>query len=766
MRTAASPVYDLIRGLIRGIATAHAPRAAGLAAIERWLERERDQLVLWVPVMLGLGIAAWFAMGRWQDWALWMLVTAAISAGALALDRGGRAGRVLALAALAAMLGMALIWGRAVSVTAPPLDRAVVAQFTARVEKIEPLAARDLVRLRLAPCCVAARGSTAERLILPAHIRVNLRSADVPAGLTRGAVIALRARLLPPPDPALPGAYDYARVAWFDGIGATGRGFAPVRLIRKGPSTGALRQRLSAHIQAQLPGSAGAVAAALATGDQGAIGLADAEAMRRAGLAHLLSVSGLHITAVVGGVMAVVMRLLALWPWAARAIRLPLVAAAVGAAAAVGYTVLTGAEVPTVRSCIAALLVLLALALGREAVTLRLVAAGAVMVLLLWPEALAGPSFQLSFAAVGAIVALHESPRVRAWFARRDEGVAPRLARLASSLLLTGVVVEAVLAPIALFHFHKAGLYGALANIVAIPLTTFVIMPLEALALAADLGGVGAPFWWGAGRALDALLGIAHLTAAAPGAVTVIPTMPGGAFALMIGGMLWCGLWRTQARWAGAIPIAAGILWTLATPFPDVLVTGDGRHMALRTSAGDVAMLRTRSGDYTQTMLAENGGVDGLPVPLDESTAARCSADLCLAERVAGGRRWRILATRSAYRLDGRALNAACQNADIVVSDRRLPRGCRPRWLKLDPVLLSRTGGVAITLSTGRVTPVRQARDDHPWREKGKARFSRSAATGRKASLAPAPGRGDNAADHSGHWRGQAAPSRRRAGNI
>lgn len=127
-------------------------------------------------------------------------------------------------------------------------------------------------------------------------------------------------------------------------------------------------------------------------------------------------------------------------------------------------------------------------------------------------------------------------------------------------------------------------------------------------------------------------------------------------------------------------------------------------------------MLRDRSGDYTQAMLAENGGVDGLPVLLAEQDFARCSADLCVAERATGARRWRILATRSAYRLDAAALIAACATADIVVSDRRLPRRCRPRWLKFDAALLAKTGGVAISLRTGAVTTVQRAHDDHPWR--------------------------------------------------
>ena len=178
-------------------------------------------------------------------------------------------------------------------------------------------------------------------------------------------------------------------------------------------------------------------------------------------------------------------------------------------------------------------------------------------------------------AEMEAIVALHESPRVRGWFKAREEGRGRRLLRGLGSLLLTGIAVELALMPIGLFHFHKAGVYGALANIVAIPLTTFVIMPLEALALALDLAGIGAPIWWLTARALDLLLWLAHVTASAPGAVAALPAMPGGAYALLVTGGLWVALWRTRVRWAGSLPFALGLGWALLTPAPDLLVTGD-----------------------------------------------------------------------------------------------------------------------------------------------------------------------------------------------
>jgi competence protein ComEC len=366
------------------------------------------------------------------------------------------------------------------------------------------------------------------------------------------------------------------------------------------------------------------------------------------GLAHLLSVSGLHLTAVVGAVMLLTLRLLALSPMLALRFRLVLVAAAVGALAGIAYTLLTGAEVPTVRSCIAALLVLAGIALGPRCTDLRLVAVGALVVLLLWPESLPGPSFQLSFAAITSIVALHEHPRIQALLSRRDEAMRPKPGASCSACSSPAWPSRSPWRRSPCFIFHRAGLYGAAANVVAIPLTTFVIMPLEALALLFDLVGLGAPFWWLTGKALSFLLWLAHAAAGAPGAVALLPAMPRGAFALMAAGGLWICLWRTRWRRLGLVPAVLGAAWALATPAPDLIVTGDGRHLVLRTQAGELALLRPKAGDYIRETLAELSAAEPEYRELERLPTAACSPDLCAANIDRGGRRWRILVTAHA----------------------------------------------------------------------------------------------------------------------
>ena len=694
---------------MRGLLSSFAGRS------EAFLEGAQFDRGPWLAVAFAAGIGLWFYLGApWQ----WLAtIGGALAAAAMAFARWrGRDGRAYLLAAslsvlIALALGMSLVWARSAMVGAEPLTYPRFERIDGRILEREEQPAEDRVRLVL-----AARDAETGRAVA---YRVNLPLAKDRPGLREGARVRLSARLMPPSPPIVPGAYNFARRAWFDGLSATGSVVGEVELVTPPPQSrltvASIQRRLSAHVRSRLDSTAGAIAATLASGDRGAIPERDEEAMRDAGLTHLLSISGLHVSAIIAASYIVVLKLLALWPWLALRVRLPLVAAGAAALAGIAYTLLTGAQVPTVRSCIGALLVLVALALGREPLSLRMVAIAAGVVLALWPESLVGPSFQMSFAAVIAIVSLHNVQAVRDFLAPREESGLRRFLRRTAILFLTGLVIELALMPIVLFHFHRAGVYGAAANLVAIPLVTFISMPLVALALVLDLIGAGAPVWWLVGQSLDMLLGIAHLFAEQPGSVKLAPRIGMGAITLYLVGALWLALWQGRARLWGIGPVVVAAVLMLQAPEPDILITRDGRDIGIANEAERLLVLRDSEGGYAQENLLELAGTDRQPLAIADWPRSRCSAEFCSLTVTREGRAWSLLIARSRDLVEERALAAACRNADIVIADRFLPRSCRPRWLKADRRFLEREGGVALYLGARRIDTVAQDQGEHGW---------------------------------------------------
>ncbi len=713
----------------RRIASIQTSSDALTTAWREWLTTERDRLPLWLPVALAAGIALWFALP-------WAALRLAAAAALLALASGAALARWRWPAGLAfmALAGMAAVEVRVALNSHVVLDTRQFAVVAGEVVEAEP------------------QPFGGQRLVIGA-----MPGAPLPGGIDRvrimirgeaprvaaGTQVSLRALLSPPMGAAVPGGLDLARRLWFARIGATGIALGPVEVTARPPPGPGLwleqrRAALQAMITAQVPGEAGAVSAAFVTGRQAAIPPATAQAMRDAGLAHLLSISGLHIAVVVGLVALLTRAVLALSPWLALRLPVPMLALAAGAAAGIFYTLLAGAQVPTVRASIAATIVVIGMVMGRQALSLRLLAAAAVLILAVRPEALLGASFQMSFAAVIGIIALYES-QLGKWLTavREDEAWWHWLARSAASLLASGLVAEVALSGIGLYHFGRSGLYGIAANLIAIPFTSFVVMPALLAALLAQAFGLSW-LWPLAGWTMQRLIDMADMTAALPGAVISAPAIPAPAFALGVAGGLWLALWRTGARWWGVVPLLAAVGLASAAPMPDLLVSGDGRHVALRLPDGRLAHARQRIGDYLLGNWAESVGSSAdAALWLGAVPGARCSPDACRMDVVQGSRRWHVLATTSRDLIERAAFEPACAAADIIVSDRNLPAWCTPRWLKLDAAALARTGAVTIRLHEASLVTARDAVGDRPWQavQAPANRRWRRAATGTRKAL-------------------------------
>lgn len=694
--------------------------------IELWLEKEATQLPLYIPIFVGIGIAAWFVFGA-NNWYYIISPCIMLSVIGLATKLKSRLSLVTLMIGLSIIIGWSAISLRSHTISAPILERPWVGHIYGRIDRIEKLPARAITRLTL---------DTEARQSLPKKIRINLSNNQYDDSFTKGSIIKSKVRLLPPAGPAVPGAYDFSQRAWFDGLGATGSALGEVILVNSAQSNITIsytRDQIAIKVRDEIPGRAGAIGATLASGDRGAIAMEDAEAMRRSGMAHLLAISGLHVTAVVMMSFYIIAKILSLFPSFALRHRVPIYAASLAALVAIFYTILTGAQVPTIRACIAACLVLIALIMGRDPLTLRLVAFGALFIMLIMPEVLVGPSFQLSFAAVATIITLHETKYMQKLVHRREEIWIKALGRFLLSLFITGLFIEIALAPIALYHFQKTGIYGALVNMIAIPLTTFVIIPSGIAAFIFDTIGMGAPFWWICGQSIEMILKLAHYVSNLPAAITTVAAVDMSLYAIIILSGLMIMIVKSNYKYFALAPLLIAFIMLLRTPSPDILITGDGRHLAVKNEGigGDrdeMLLLRTRAGSYIRELLNENAGFDGEASDIANWPGAQCSPDICIitlkkeqtnsekGESEEGNQGlWTLLATRSNQFVPRLELAAACKRVDIAVSNRYLPYDCKPKRLKIDRAFHDKSGGVALYLSSSRIRNVASENAHLPW---------------------------------------------------
>ncbi len=685
------------------------------AAIHETLQAERQRWLLFQPVFLGTGIGLYFTL-RFEP-PLWAIAAALLAFTGLALSSRGLI-RMVASLLIVITAGSALAKARAEWVRAPVLEKQMrAATINGFVEQVEPSAARGQ-RLTLRVRSIAGLSQAK----LP--VRVRVRAMKATKGLAPGDAVTIRATLSPPSAPALPGGFDFSRLAWFQQLGAVGYSLtAPQRDIsqpeppwdlRLAAPVQKLRQSIGERITAVIGGQSGAIANALITGERGAITEETNDAYRDSGLFHMLSISGLHMAIMAGAVFYAIRLCLAAIP--AIALRYPIKkwAAVAAALAALAYLMIAGSAFATVRSYIMISIMFLAILLDRPAITMRNVALAALLILIVYPESLLDVGFQMSFAAVVALVAAYDllrrfSPVSNAW----RGSVIARPIIFFSGVVASTIVAGIAVAPFSAYHFHNAQQFAVLANLIAMPVCNFIVMPAALLALVLMPFGLEWAPLAAMGLGIDAMSWSARWTASLPGAVSHVPAIPMSAFLLMVLGGLWLCLWRTRLRAAGLAFIGAGLVSAPLQERPDILVGNNAGLVAIRDDAnGGFRALSKKGGTYElQRWLDQDGDPRKARDVLragKKDRALRCDGTGCTG--IVNSRNVAVSRHPAALRDD-------CRLADILILDIPQPKGCREPAAVVDVFDLRNWGTHAVYLADdhARIETVAQHRGIRPW---------------------------------------------------
>lgn len=658
-------------------------RPAWLRSAPAWLidqaAAQADRWTLWTPVAFGSGCAVYFVLLREpQPWLAWVAAIAAaviLGAARWSVSRIVTIGLVLSAFALG---GFALAKLRAEAVKAP------VAQVGAGPQWIEAWVVD-----------VAQPGEGGQRLLLapirvgdwpPAATPIRLRTTLRPGTPLPppGAAVRWLGLVNPPPPPASPGSYDFARDAYFESVGAVGLALRAPALItpeaeppwrlRLTMRVNAVRWALTQRIVAALGPETGGLAAAMTTGHEAFVPREQVDNLRAAGLAHIISISGLHM-AIVGGFAFAAARLaVAAWPWLALRVAGKKVAAVFGLAAVLGYLVLSGAPPPAERAAITACVAFAAILADRQAISLHALALAAMGVLLLQPEAVTEPGFQMSFAATAALVALAEVwPRpVREieapWWIRAPQAVAT----WTGASLAVSFVAGLATGPFAIQHFNGVSTWGLFANLAVAPVSSFLMMPGLALGAALTPIGLGQAPLEVAGWSIALMNRIAEWAASAPGAEMVVPSAPAWVLPASFLGVLIVCLWQGPLRWTGLI-LATSIAWAPRPAPPDVWVAPDGAAVAVRDGRSAV-LLRPDVKRFGAELWARRHGlsVDDAVTPDVRFDCDRWSCAPTAASPVRVSAAWNLRRPLPAARIA-----RLCATADVVIIRNALrPQGC------------------------------------------------------------------------------------------
>ncbi len=646
------------------------------ALITQALLAQRGHLFHWVPVCLALGIG-WYFMLRFEpsQTLFWGVGTGALILLLLSRMLGDALGP-FALAVALVGAGFILAGWRAHDVAGPVLGFRYYGPVEGRVVGIDR-SSSDALRLTLDQ--VVLERTTPSRT--PTRVRISLHG-DAELGVVPqpGMRVMTTGHLSPPGGPVEPGGFDFQRHAWFGQLGAVGYTRVPVLAIasaedgQAGLAVFRIRMAAAARVMEVLPGDDGGFAVAVTTGARSAISQDALEDLRASNLAHLLAISGLHMGLLSGFVFALLRVGFALVP--PLALRVPARKLAAGGAlvAAAGYLALSGGNVATERAFIMAAVALCAIMVNRRAISLRGVAIAAVIVLILRPEALLGPGFQMSFAATTALVA------VFGWMRDGRVTIGPKWVQPVIGVLLASGISGLATAPIGAAHFNTVSHYGLIANLTAVPMMGMIIIPSAVLALFLGLFGLEAVGLKIMGLGLQWILWVADTVANWDGARSFVHGPGLWVLPMLTLGFLWLVLWQGRSRLIGLAPMLVSFVIWAQTDRPAGLIAENGTLVGVMTQDGR-ALSKAKGAGFIARNWLENDGDDS-----DQQSANARWGDAV-----------RVGQTDLVHLSGKRAVSgfAGCVPGQIVVASVDLDEP-QPACDVYDPKRLRQTGAIAL----------------------------------------------------------------------
>ncbi len=681
-----------------------------MGKLQELREAQRGATVLWAPVALTFGIWSYFALPREPGVGLTGFFT--LLAIILFWRSNARTGVIL----LAVLLsGFALAKFRAETVGTPLLKAAAGEIVVSGIVRDSERASERRRTITLEPLAIEGM-ATAQ---LPRRLRLSssTKNGEPPIG----SKIAFKARLAPIPSPTMPGGFDYGRQLYFTGVGGTGRITSRIDLLGSTASPSLwlsgqlsdLRQEIGDRIRRNLKEPTASFAEAMITGERGSIPKDVNKSLQISGLAHILSISGLHMSLAAGGVFWIIRAVLALFPQIAQ--HWPIKKWAAGAALLFGfaYMLLAGSGAATQRSYIMLAVVFLAVIVDRPAISLRNLALAALLILILEPESAIQASFQMSFMAVMGLAAFFEywnrpKPEPEFRIESRKAYYLRKLFAIALASVLTTMIAGGFSSIPAAYHFGRLAPYGVLANGLAIPVVSLVVMPFAVLSVALMPLGLEAWPLVVLGKGLEAVMAVSDGVAGLPGAQRVVPQLPlVSAILLAFGASVLC-LARGQVKYAGCLLLIFGFVWAPFNAFPDILVERTAANTAYRDSNGELVFANPRRGRFAGEKWLQANGEE---VAFKEAAARpgwTCEGRSCRGE---------LKGTKIAYFMEGESEPPSCAGLDIIISAYPLRGACRSVKTRIDRFDVWRLGSHAITLNDGSmaITTARGLSGARPW---------------------------------------------------